>query len=180
MALARRLRRFRRHPRPGDIARLSISDPTLTVGGISLATPRVRIHPLRQAHDVYQIISICYGQRPRRGPTTALPSSRTTFLWPDPRPRNGRLKTRVGVHPGPKSTRSYLHANVASEHQPGAKRIAGRKNSLTVHWRSPSIRAGARERWCTMRDEFASKSFLAVTVTGVVLLCSGLVAFALT
>jgi hypothetical protein len=31
MALARRLRRFRRHPSPGDIARLSISDPTLTV-----------------------------------------------------------------------------------------------------------------------------------------------------
>jgi hypothetical protein len=31
-----------------------------------------------------------------------------------------------------------------------------------------------------MRDEFASRSFLAVTVTGVVLLCSGLVAFALT
>jgi hypothetical protein len=27
-----------------------------------------------------------------------------------------------------------------------------------------------------MRDEFASKSFLAVTVTGLVLLCSGLVA----
>ena len=32
----------------------------------------------------------------------------------------------------------------------------------------------------TMRDEFASKGFLAVTVAGVVLLCSGLVAFALT
>jgi hypothetical protein len=29
-----------------------------------------------------------------------------------------------------------------------------------------------------MRDEFASKSFLAVTVAGLVLLCSGLVAFA--
>jgi len=30
-----------------------------------------------------------------------------------------------------------------------------------------------------MRDEFASFSFLAVTITGVVLLCSGLLAFAL-
>jgi hypothetical protein len=31
-----------------------------------------------------------------------------------------------------------------------------------------------------MRDEFASKSFLAVTVAGLFLLCSGLVAFAFT
>jgi hypothetical protein len=30
-----------------------------------------------------------------------------------------------------------------------------------------------------MREEFASYSFLAVTVAGLVLLCSGLVAFAL-
>jgi hypothetical protein len=29
-----------------------------------------------------------------------------------------------------------------------------------------------------MREEFASKCFLAVTIAGVVLLCSGLVAFA--
>jgi hypothetical protein len=29
-----------------------------------------------------------------------------------------------------------------------------------------------------MRDEFASKSFLAVALAGLVLLCSGLVAFA--
>jgi hypothetical protein len=29
-----------------------------------------------------------------------------------------------------------------------------------------------------MREEFASRSFLAVTIAGVVLLCSGLVAFA--
>jgi hypothetical protein len=31
-----------------------------------------------------------------------------------------------------------------------------------------------------MREEFASYSFLAVTVAGLVLLCSGLIAFALT
>jgi len=31
-----------------------------------------------------------------------------------------------------------------------------------------------------MRDEFASKSFLAVTVAGLVLLCSGLVAITFT
>jgi hypothetical protein len=39
---------------------------------------------------------------------------------------------------------------------------------------------GARDRWCTMRDEFASYSFLAVTVAGLVLLCFGLVAIAFT
>ena len=50
--------------------------------------------------------------------------------------------------------------------------------SLTVQQGSRSLRTGARDRWCTMRDEFASKSFLAVTVAGFVLLCSGLVAFA--
>jgi hypothetical protein len=33
-----------------------------------------------------------------------------------------------------------------------------------------------RDRRCTMREEFTSYSFLAVTVAGVVLLCSGLVA----
>jgi hypothetical protein len=37
---------------------------------------------------------------------------------------------------------------------------------------------GARDRWWTMREEFASNSFLAVTVAGVVLLFSGLIAFA--
>ena len=31
-----------------------------------------------------------------------------------------------------------------------------------------------------MRDEFASRAFLTVTISGLVLLCSGLVAFAFT
>jgi hypothetical protein len=45
----------------------------------------------------------------------------------------------------------------------------------------PSSRARGRTiRWCTMREEFASNSFLAVTVAGLVLLCSGLIAFAFT
>ena len=35
-------------------------------------------------------------------------------------------------------------------------------------------------RWCAMREEFTSNSFLAVTIAGVVLLCSGLVALAFT
>jgi len=35
-------------------------------------------------------------------------------------------------------------------------------------------------RWCTMREEFASYSFLAVTVAGLVLLCSSLLAIAFT
>jgi hypothetical protein len=37
----------------------------------------------------------------------------------------------------------------------------------------------ARERWGTMREEFASNSFLAVAVAGLVLLCSGLIALAI-
>jgi hypothetical protein len=35
-------------------------------------------------------------------------------------------------------------------------------------------------RWCTMREEFASYSFLAVTCASLVLLCSSLVAIAFT
>jgi hypothetical protein len=31
-----------------------------------------------------------------------------------------------------------------------------------------------------MRDEFASKTFLAVTITGLLMLCSGLIVFAFT
>jgi hypothetical protein len=38
----------------------------------------------------------------------------------------------------------------------------------------------ARDSWCTMREEFSSNSFLAVTVAGLVLLFSGLIAFAFT
>jgi hypothetical protein len=37
----------------------------------------------------------------------------------------------------------------------------------------------ARERWGTMREEFASNSFLAVAVAGLVLLFSGLIALAM-
>ena len=44
---------------------------------------------------------------------------------------------------------------------------------------SPSGRGANLRRW-TMREEFASNSFLAVAVTGLVLLCSGLVAIAFT
>ena len=51
---------------------------------------------------------------------------------------------------------------------------------LTVQWDGRSIRAGAGDRRCTMREEFASYSFLAVTVAGLALLCSGLLAFAFT
>jgi hypothetical protein len=35
-------------------------------------------------------------------------------------------------------------------------------------------------RWCIMSEEFASYSFLAVTVASLVLLCSGLLAIAFT
>jgi hypothetical protein len=53
-------------------------------------------------------------------------------------------------------------------------------NSLTGHRDSRCIRTGARDRCRAMRDEFASKGFLAVTIAGVALLCSGLVAFVFT
>jgi hypothetical protein len=36
------------------------------------------------------------------------------------------------------------------------------------------------DRWCTMREEFASYGFLAMAVTGPLLLCSGLLAIAFT
>jgi len=58
-------------------------------------------------------------------------------------------------------------------------RFMGEK-SLTVQGHGRSLRAGASDRWCTMREEFASYSFLALTVAGVVLLCTGLVALAIT
>jgi hypothetical protein len=51
---------------------------------------------------------------------------------------------------------------------------------LTVQKHGRSLRAGALDRRWTMREEFASYSFLAVTVTGLVLLCSGLVALVIT
>lgn len=58
-------------------------------------------------------------------------------------------------------------------------RFVGDK-SLTVQEHGRSLCAGARDRWCTMREEFASYSFLALTVAGVVLLGTGLVALAIT
>jgi hypothetical protein len=69
-------------------------------------------------------------------------------------------------------------ACVASKHQLAGKREIDGEIPLTVQGEHRSIQAGTRDRWCTMRDEFASRSFLAVTIAGVVLLCSGLVAFA--
>jgi hypothetical protein len=66
-----------------------------------------------------------------------------------------------------------LHQNI----NPG-RNWAGRGILLTVQRGGRSVQAGAHDRWFTMRDEFASYGFLAVTVAGFVLLCSGLVAFA--
>jgi len=58
--------------------------------------------------------------------------------------------------------------------------VAEPRNALTVQRVSRSIRQGLTIGWCTMREEFASNSFLAVAVAGLVLLCSGLVALAIT
>ena len=45
---------------------------------------------------------------------------------------------------------------------------------------STSYRIERRHSWFNMREEFASYSFLALTVAGIVLLGAGLVAFAIT
>jgi hypothetical protein len=58
-------------------------------------------------------------------------------------------------------------------------RFVGEK-SLTVQGHGRSLCAGAATGGCTMREEFASYSFLAVTIAGIVMLCSGLVALAIT
>jgi hypothetical protein len=84
-----------------------------------------------------------------------------------------------------------LGGPVALKHQSDSDFSEPREILLTVQSDSRSVRAGAhyssaisipeRFRWCTMmRDEFASNSFLAVTVAGLVLLCSGLIAIAFT
>jgi hypothetical protein len=68
---------------------------------------------------------------------------------------------------------------VASKHHPTSKADIWQENSLTAQGDGRFLQCGAaRDRWYIMRDEFASKSFLAVTFAGVVLLCSGLVALA--
>jgi hypothetical protein len=51
---------------------------------------------------------------------------------------------------------------------------------LTVHPDGRSLHAGAHDRRWTMREEFASNSFLAVAIAGLFLLCSGFVALAIT
>ena len=58
-------------------------------------------------------------------------------------------------------------------------RFAG-DESLTLQGRGRCICVGACDRRCTMREEFASYSFLAVTIAGIVMLCSGLLALAIT
>jgi hypothetical protein len=67
-----------------------------------------------------------------------------------------------------------FRTGVALKHQHESKLGAAEGNPLTVR---QDLRR-AHNRRCTMREEFASKGFLAVTVAGLVLLCSGLVAFA--
>ncbi len=73
---------------------------------------------------------------------------------------------------------------VTLKHQSDSDFSEPREILLTVQSDSRSVRAGTHSRavrWCTMmRDEFASYSFLAVTVAGLVLLCSGLLAIAFT
>jgi hypothetical protein len=81
---------------------------------------------------------------------------------------------------------------VALKHQSESDFSEPREILLTVQSDSRSVRAGAhnsgdgnqpafpRDRWCTMREEFVSYSFLGVTVAGLVLLCSGLLSLAFT
>jgi hypothetical protein len=66
-----------------------------------------------------------------------------------------------------------LHQNISLVRKSSARD----EKSLTVQWTAIPL-SGARDRWWTMRDEFASKGFLAVAVVGIVLLFSGVLAFA--
>jgi hypothetical protein len=84
--------------------------------------------------------------------------------------------------PAGRGLRAFIipfRAGVASKHQPESNLGLSTGIPLTVQRGSRSVRAGARDNWCTMREELASYSFLAVTVGGLVLLCSGLVALVL-
>jgi hypothetical protein len=66
-----------------------------------------------------------------------------------------------------------MESTAASEIEPPLEIL------LTVQGEHRLVRAGAHDRRCTMREEFASNSFLAVAVAGLFLLCSGLVALAI-
>jgi hypothetical protein len=68
-------------------------------------------------------------------------------------------------------------------HFPAFSKFSGNRRSLYSLWvlenDDQQVLRGLLLR-CAMREEFASYSFLAVTIAGIVLLCSGLVALALT
>jgi hypothetical protein len=81
---------------------------------------------------------------------------------------------RQSSSPGSSGNVGLLHQNIT----PGGKLSARDENSLTVQRVSRSVEQGHGLDGVTMRDEFASKSFLAVAVVGIVLLCSGFLAFA--
>jgi hypothetical protein len=91
MALAQRLRRFKRHPSPGDMARLSISDPTLTVG---VSRKRRGFESTLSAKPWYlsNNFSVLRSLFARRAPATALSSFWGSFLSPDPDRETADLK----------------------------------------------------------------------------------------
>ena len=83
---------------------------------------------------------------------------------------------------------SILTAKIAGDewavHNSNKRRAAGHNvaspNSASFcHHEFRRLFEWARERWGTMREEFASNSFLAVAVAGLVLLFSGLIALAM-
>jgi hypothetical protein len=120
--------------------------------------------------------------RASRNAVRRTPEDDCYILWRRPSgvPDARRLRRRFGGRPllsreVAQALSTMLHQNISS-----AEIGCQERKSLTVQRDGRSLRAGARDRWCTMRDEFASIGFLAVTVAGLVLLCSGLVAFAFT
>jgi hypothetical protein len=62
----------------------------------------------------------------------------------------------------------------------GLHAISDRYAAAALSLRKAVLIVRGRTIGSAMRDEFASKTFLAVTVTGLLLLCSGLMVFALT
>jgi hypothetical protein len=76
-------------------------------------------------------------------------------------------------------------ASVARKHQWGIKTGLPRRFPLTVRtnvscWPGTETRGICIPERCAMHEEFSSYGFLAVALTGPVLICSGLLALALT
>ena len=92
-----------------------------------------------------------------------------------------KKRCRAMVEPPEKRERATLNPNltVATLAVRSPFSFTGSNNCAPVALNHPSD-FDFRHRACTMREEFASKSFLAVTIAGLAPLCSGLISIAFT